>query len=145
MRIHVRRRSYKGQFGLPKSNKPREIVLPPPAREALLTLPRTNHLIFIGKRGQLISQATLSGYWSLIEVAFGRQIDPYELRHFGAHHLYVRMNLPARVVAVQMGHSEPRLVERLYGHGEIGALEEIDRAFGSNVHPLRRAGGAHGT
>ena len=65
MRVHVRRRSYKGQFGLPKSNKPREIVLPPPARDALLTLPRTDHLIFRRKRGQLISQATLSGYWSL--------------------------------------------------------------------------------
>lgn len=144
LRIHVRRRSYKGHIDLPKSNKPREIVLPPPARDALLTLPRKDGLIFRGKRGQLIRQETLSGYWALVEVAFGREIDPYELRHFGAHHLYVRMNLPARVVAVQMGHSNPRLVEELYGHGEIGALEEIDRAFGANVRPLRRAGGAHG-
>lgn len=144
MRVHVRRRSYKGEFDLPKSNKPREIVLPPRARDALLALPRDDRLVFRGKRGQLIQQPTFSNYWALVEVAFGRQLDPYELRHFGAHHLYVRMNLPARVVAVQMGHSNPRLVEDLYGHGEIGALEEIDRAFGANVHPLRRTGGAHG-
>jgi hypothetical protein len=26
---------------------------------------------------------------------------------------------------------------RVYGHGDIGALEEIDRAFRDNVRPLR--------
>ncbi len=25
----------------------------------------------------------------------------------------------------------------VYGHGDVGALEEIDRAFSSNVRPLR--------
>ena len=60
-----------------------------------------------------------------------RSSTPYELRHFGAHHLYDRMNLPARVVAVQMGRSNERLVQDLYGHGDVGALEEIDRAFGA--------------
>jgi hypothetical protein len=25
----------------------------------------------------------------------------------------------------------------VYGHGDVGALEEIDRAFGTNVTPLR--------
>jgi hypothetical protein len=28
----------------------------------------------------------------------------------------------------------------VYGHGDVGALEEIDRAFGANVTPLRVAG-----
>lgn len=38
----------------------------------------------------------------------------------------------------------PKLVESLYGHGDIGALEEIDRAF-DNVIPLRKAAGeSHG-
>ena len=48
------------------------------------------------------------------------------------------MGLPARVVAAQLGHSSPRLVEELFGHGDVGALEEIDRAVGDNVVPLRR-------
>jgi hypothetical protein len=29
----------------------------------------------------------------------------------------------------------------LSSHGDVGALEEIDRAFGSNVTPLRRVAG----
>jgi hypothetical protein len=28
-------------------------------------------------------------------------------------------------------------VQELYGHFEVGALEEIDRAFGANMAPLR--------
>lgn len=48
------------------------------------------------------------------------------------------------VVAVQLGHEGPKLVESLYGHGDVGALEEIDRAF-DNVIPLRKAAGeSHG-
>lgn len=63
--------------------------------------------------------------------------DLYELRHFCAHHMYVALGLPARIVAVQLGHNDGgRLVERLYGHGDVGALEEIDRAF-SKVISLR--------
>jgi hypothetical protein len=33
------------------------------------------------------------------------------------------------------------MIEDLYGHGDVGALEEIDRAIGDNVGPLRRASG----
>jgi hypothetical protein len=33
------------------------------------------------------------------------------------------------------------MIEDLYGHGEVGALEEIDRAIGGNVVPLRQAAG----
>jgi integrase len=39
------------------------------------------------------------------------------------------MDLASRVVATQLGHSSPRLVELLYGHFKVGALEEIDRAL----------------
>ena len=40
---------------------------------------------------------------------------------------------------MQLGHSSPRLVEDLYGHGDVGALEEIDGAIGAKVVPLREA------
>jgi len=122
-RIHVRRRAYKGRTDLPKSNRAREIVLPPPARDALLGLPRDRPHVFRNKRGDRLRQETLSRYWDLVEARFGRELQPYELRHFGAHYLYVRLGLPSRVVAAQMGHSNPRLVEDLYGHGDVGALE----------------------
>ncbi len=48
------------------------------------------------------------------------------------------------VVATQLGHSTPRLVEELYGHFKVGALEELDRAFGGTVVELRDTRGAHG-
>lgn len=140
MRIRIERRVYKGSVDLPKSNRARMIVLPPPARDALLGLPRDGKLVFRAKRGGKLSQATLSGYWAPVVAAFGRKLTPYELRHFAAHYLYVQLGLPARVVAVQLGHDGPKLVEQLYGHGDVGALEEIDQAFGANVVPLRRAG-----
>ena len=33
------------------------------------------------------------------------------------------------------------MIEDLYGHGDVGALEAIDRAIGANVVPLRQAVG----
>ncbi len=58
----------------------------------------------------------------------------------GEHLLYVRMGLPSRVVGAQLGDT-PHMIEDLYGHGDVGALEEIDRAIGANVVPLRQAVG----
>jgi hypothetical protein len=55
-----------------------------------------------------------------------RKVDLYELRHFCDHYLYVVCDLPS-----------PRKVEELYGHIKVRALEEIDRAFGANMAPLR--------
>jgi integrase len=140
MRIMVRRRIYGGEVDLPKSGKAREIVLLPEARDALLGLPRDDERIFRAKRGGDLTASTLAYYWQAISAVFG-PVDPHELRHFAGHYLYVTMGLPARVVAAQLGHSSPRLVEELYGHGDVGALEEIDRAVGDNVVPLRQAAG----
>jgi len=50
------------------------------------------------------------------------------------------MELPSRVVGAQLGDT-PRMIEDLYGHGDVGALDEIDRAIGDNVVTLRRASG----
>lgn len=141
MRVHVERRVYKGTLDLPKSNKPRLIVLTPPARDALLAAPRSSHLVFTNQRGDRLSQSSLAWYWQRISAAVPRKVTPHELRHFAAHHLYVTMGLPSRVVAAQLGHDGPKLVEQLYGHGEVGALEAIDAAF-DNVIPLRKVQGA---
>lgn len=145
MRIRVERRLYKGTVDLPKSNRARLIVLTPPARDALLGVPRDGDLVFTAKRGGRLSQSTLSGYWSTATAAAGRpQMAPYELRHFAAHHLYVTMGLPARVVAAQLGHDGPKLIEQLYGHGDVGALDEIDRAFDNVISLDSRRSESHG-
>jgi integrase len=128
-RIAVRRRLYRGELDLPKSNRPRVIVLTPPARAALKGLDRSTEWIFPAKRGGQMTQSTLTYYWQGIVAAFGRSVTPHELKHFAGHYLYVTLGLPARVVAVQLAHAGPRLVEELYGHGDVGALQEIDAAF----------------
>ena len=147
-RVWVRRRVYRGRLDTPKSSKAREIVLPPMARDALLALPRVDELVFTAKRGGMLSQPLVTGYFSPISALFGRTVHRHELRHFAAHHLYVTLDLPARVVAAQLGHSSPRLVEELYGHFKVGALQELDRALEAKVAPLRGlrvADGTHGS
>jgi len=139
MRIMVRRRIYRGEVDLPKSGRVREIRLFPEARDALLAVPRRGDRVFRAKRGGDLTASTIAYYWQAITAVFG-PVDPHELRHFNGHHLYVTMGLPSRVVAAQLGNN-PRMVEDLYGHGDVGALEEIDRAIGDNVVPLRRVAG----
>ncbi|MEA2495757.1 MAG: integrase [Thermoleophilaceae bacterium] len=141
MRIMVRRRLYKGSLDVPKSNRIRQIALTPPARDALVGLPRTSALVFTGKRGGRLSQPTLSGYWSQVLARSGLDFDFYlATKHYAVHYLYVTLELPPRVIAEQMGWTVEGVMAllRVYGHGEIGALEEIDRAFaGARVTRLR--------
>jgi integrase len=139
MRIMVRRRVYRGDVDLPKSGRVRQIVLFPEARDALLTVPRQGGRVFCAKRGGNLTASTLAYYWQAISAVFG-PVDPHELRHFMGHHLYVTKGLPSRVVGAQLGDT-PHMIEDLYGHGDVGALEDIDRAIGANVVPLRQAGG----
>lgn len=134
-RIGVRRRLYRGQVDLPKSNKPREIVLTPQARDALEPLDRATAWVFTAKRGGQLTQSTLTYYWQGIAASFGKPVTLHELKHFAGHYLYVTLGLPARVVAVQLAHAGPRLVEELYGHGDVGALDEIDRALSATRAP----------
>lgn len=151
-RVKVLRRVYKGRVGLPKNNKIREVVLTPQARDALLALDRSSAYVFESKTGRRLSQAVLSGYWAPVARTFGERADKngqmalvafYELRHRAAHWLYVEEGLPDRVVAAQLGHTDGgKLIRELYGHGDHGALEELDRAFADNVTPLREAKGA---
>lgn len=141
-RIMVSKRLYRGKLDLPKGNRVRKASLTPPAREALLALDRSTPTVFRSKTGHRLSQSTLAYYWQGITAKFGRDIDPHELKHFAGYYLHVVLNLPDRVVAAQLGHTDGgKLVRELYGHGEVGALDEIDKAF-ENVVPLRRADAA---
>jgi integrase len=141
MRIDVRRRLYRGRVDLPKSNKVRRIALTPPARDALLELPHRTGLVFRTKTGKRLSQPTLSGYWGKVLAAAGLEFDFYHAtKHWAVHDLYVTRELHPRVIAEQMGWELGGTLKllKIYGHGDVGALEEIDRSFGSNVTPLRR-------
>jgi integrase len=147
-RVHVRRRLYRGRVDLPKSNRERTIALMPPARDALLTLPEREGLVFRAKRGGGLCQPLLTEYWGRVCARAGLDFDFYlASKHRCVHYMKVTLRLPNHVIAAQMGWSE-RSVEKMvetYAHSEIGALAEIDAAWGTvpqqaeNVVPLRTA------
>jgi integrase len=139
MRIHVCQRYYKGRLGPPKNGQERTIVLTPQALAVLEALPRKSELIFSAKRGGPLSQPLLSGYWTPLAALLGKRadkhgryelVDFYELRHRAAWWMHVELGMSERLVAVQLGHTDGgKLVRELYGHGDHGALAEIDRYF----------------
>jgi integrase len=140
MRVHVRRRVYKGHVDLPKSGRTRTVAMPPLARDALLGLSRETTLVFTSKRGKRLSAPMLSGYWGKVTARADMDFDFYlATKHYAVHYLYVTLGLPPRVIAEQMGWTLAGVTKLLavYGHGDVGALEEIDRAFATNVRRLR--------
>jgi integrase len=133
-----------GQVKLPKNNKERIVILPPPAREALREMPARADVpwVFTSPRGRRFSQGSLTYCWRPVRAAFGRpEMDFYELRHFCATHL-LELGVSHADVAVQLGHRDGgRLVMSTYGHpSEEGARERLKRAYAGNVASLRPAG-----
>jgi hypothetical protein len=61
------------------------------------------------------------------------------IKHWCVHYMHAELVLPPRVIAEQIGWTLRGVLQLLtvYGHGDVGALEEIDRAFGANVTELR--------
>jgi integrase len=136
-----------GALKLPKNGKPRVVILPPPAREALLDVPARLDVpwLFVSKGGRQFRKSTLLYYWNPVRAAFGRPgMDFYELRHFCATHL-LELGVSHADVAVQLGHTDGgALVMSTYGHpSEDLARERLKRAYSTNVLDLRDAR-AHG-
>ena len=60
-------------------------------------------------------------------------------KHYAVHYFHATLGLPPRVIAEQFGWTLAGVLKLLavYGHGDVGALEEIDAAFAGKVTPLR--------
>ena len=131
-RITVSRRLYRGAVGTPKSNKPKTIALPPPARDVLLRQPtRTSELVFVSMRGKQLAAASVSQYWALVKARAGLDFDFYlATKHYGVHLLY-RLGLSKRAIAAQCGWSEKAVDDllRIYGHNDLVALAEVDALY----------------
>lgn len=131
-------------FELPKNGRPRVVVLTPPAKTALLTMPRpldAEQLIFRGSRGGALTGRTQHYYWHPVRCLFGRpSMDLYELRHFCGSWLLNDLELPPQDVAHQLGHTDGgALVMRLYGHpSERLARDRIKRATGATPAAVSR-------
>jgi integrase len=135
MRVLKARRVYRGQVDEPKTG-PKLIALTPPARDAIIGLPRTGRLVFTAKRGGRISQASLSLAWSQVLAAAGLDFAFYHAtKHYGVHYMWTKLGMSRRAIAAQAGWSVAAVDQMLavYGHADVGALDEVDEAFASTA------------
>jgi hypothetical protein len=132
MRILKDARLYKGKLDAPKTGTVL-VPLTPPARDAIANRLRNEWgLIFLSKRGRRLSQATLAGYWAQIKAASGLQFDFYHAtKHYGVHYMWTELEMTPRAIAALAGWKVSTVIEMLetYGHGEVGAMEEVDATF----------------
>lgn len=128
----------------------RDVIIPPPAREALDSLPRDHRLVFTSPLGRKWTNASWYRYWYRIRARFtgsldgshwlpkrtsgGKPLTMYELRHAAATILLERGVTPWDV-AIQLGHVDGgKLVMELYGHpSEDGARTRLLAAWGVDV------------
>lgn len=126
-----------GEITAPKNGKPRTVILPPLARQAVTHLPRRPRqtLVFVNPRDA--KQWTLFSYgywWRQLRAAMGQpKLTFHELRHTAATILLER-GVSAEDVAHQLGHADPSLIYSTYGHpSEAGTRARLKAAFGSHV------------
>jgi integrase len=145
MRIRKDRRVYKGDVDEPKTGR-KLIALTPPARDALVGLPRNGLLVFRSKTGRRLSQSGMSGYWRTVCAAAGLDFDFYHAsKHYGVWYMWTQLRMSPRAIAAQAGWSLKTVDAMLevYGHRDVGALNEVDEAFASvpaNVVSLKVVG-----
>jgi len=115
----------------PKNKRARTVILPPPAKDALLSIPRMADWLFVSPQGRPFTKTSFYYWWNPVRKAAGRPgFAFHELRHAAATILLER-GLSAPDVALQLGHTDGgRLVQALYGHpSEDRARERLKMAF----------------
>lgn len=129
-------------FTTPKNGQARWAPLTPPAREALVALPRHGEHCFRPHRGEHYSPSTRAYHWKAIRAAAGYDGTLYlATRHFAGWYMVNILELPSEDVAIALGHTDGgELVRKLYGHRDAErALERVSEAYAraGNVRPLR--------
>jgi len=123
---------YSGGIDSPKTG---DVLVPlaVPARDAIANRERNElGLIFLSKTGKRLSQPTLSGYWAQVKAASGLNFDFYHAtKHYGVHYMWVERGMSPRAIASLAGWKVSTVIEMLetYGHGDVGAMEEVDVNF----------------
>lgn len=144
------RRSFSSRTGettAPKNGQERTVILPAPAREALVRMPRRpgQRLVFVNPRdGNRFSTVSHGYYWRQLR---GLAPDPkmtfHELRHTGATILLNR-GASYEDVALQLGHvsksgvPDPSQIIATYGHPDLAAARKrLHALFDRPVAPVR--------
>jgi integrase len=125
--VTIERAAYRRRDGgmvvaKPKSNKPREILLPAAARESILGSREAVAALGGGEqvvctmRGTMLSTQRLSSAWGRISAAAGyHDLQFYDLRHFGASKM-LEMGVREEDVVHQLGHADARILREHYKH-----------------------------
>jgi integrase len=140
MRIGKNRRLFRGRLDEPKTGR-KTIALTPPARDAIIGLPRVSNYVFLSKTGKRFSQSMLSTYWANVLSGAGLDFDFYHAaKHYGVWYMWTKLKMSPRAIAAQAGWKLSTVVQLLevYGHGDVGALEEVDEAFAKGPKPELR-------
>lgn len=138
-------RQYSSKLGRekePKKGSTGVVYLPAEAKAALMLVPRRvdDDLVFFTKRGKRMTQSNWTPYWDKVRCSFGRpDLALHSLRHYCATRLLNDMRVEPWKVAKQLRHSDGgQQVLDTYGHPDWEvALEDIRKAHGANVKPLR--------
>ena len=131
MRIRKARRVYRGTVEEPKTGA-KVIALTPPARDAIERLPRSAKLVFTSKTGRRLAPRAIYEYWNIVLAVAGLRYHFYHAtKHYGVHYMWTELGLSPRAIAAQAGWKLENAISMLaiYGHGEVGALREIDASF----------------
>lgn len=135
LRIRKDVRLYRGDVDVPKTG-PKLIALTPPARDAIIGLHREGRYVFTSKRGVRLSATTMHGYWGLVRARAGLEFPIYHAtKHYGVWFMWTQMGMSPRAIAAQAGWSLRTVNQMLdiYGHGDVGALDEVDAAFAQHA------------
>jgi len=129
-------------FTSPKNGRPRDAILTPPAREALLALPRASEFCFVNLRDQHFTASGRAYHWKAVRAAAGWDKSLYlATRHFAGWYMVNILELDSEDVAFALGHEDGGdLVRTRYGHRDrLLALDRVQAAYEStgNVRPLK--------
>lgn len=135
MRISKARRLYRGKVDTAKTGA-KVIALTPPAAQAIRPiLPGDGGYVLRNKSGDQLTSSTWHGYWKEILIAAGLDFDFYlATKHYGVWFFWNVLGMSEQTIAAQAGWklSSVRTLLKLletYGHGDIGALDNVDKAF----------------
>jgi integrase len=140
MRISKSRRLYRGTVDEPKTGK-KVIALTPPARDVIAPiLPGDGSFVLRNKSGNRLTATTLHGYWQDVLIRADLDFDFYlATKHYGVWFFWTQLHLSERAIAAQAGWelSTVQKMLKTYGHGDVGALDEVDAAFANMPKGLR--------
>jgi integrase len=132
MRVSKSKRLYRGTVDAPKTGA-KVIALTPPARDIVRPiLPGDGSFVFRNKSGDQLTAGTFHGYWRDVLIRADLDFEWYRAsKHYGVWFMWTKLKMSERAIAAQAGWKLSTVIKLLevYGHGSVGALEEVDEIF----------------